>query len=192
MHFPTPKDGISITAVSIDENNHLICTMSDGSTIDAGELPGGNGGGIEQYSSITNFPSSGEDNILYLAKDTETLYYWTGSKYSTIASNTLEILAKLETAKIEFDGIEQTFNLPINDVALNVYVNGMYLTEDTDYTIDRTVKPNTITFTDLWEDIDTCTITYLKPVSGGDVPVLEFATDADIDKLFKEDIANGN
>lgn len=37
--LPTPKDGVSIESVEIDENNHLICTMSDASTIDAGELP---------------------------------------------------------------------------------------------------------------------------------------------------------
>jgi hypothetical protein len=31
--FPTPKDGLSITDVDVDENNHLVCTLSDGSTI---------------------------------------------------------------------------------------------------------------------------------------------------------------
>lgn len=36
---PTPADGISIETVEINENNHLICSMSDGSTVDAGELP---------------------------------------------------------------------------------------------------------------------------------------------------------
>lgn len=33
------KDGISVTSMVIDINNHLMCTMSDGSTIDAGEMP---------------------------------------------------------------------------------------------------------------------------------------------------------
>lgn len=32
-------DGVSITNVSIDASNHLICTLSDGTSIDAGELP---------------------------------------------------------------------------------------------------------------------------------------------------------
>jgi len=35
------QDGISITNVSIDASNHLICTLSNGTTIDAGEIPGG-------------------------------------------------------------------------------------------------------------------------------------------------------
>lgn len=39
MTFPTPADGISITDVSIDTDRHLICTMSDGTTLDAGEIP---------------------------------------------------------------------------------------------------------------------------------------------------------
>lgn len=34
-------DGVSITNVSIDASNHLICTLSNGTTIDAGEIPGG-------------------------------------------------------------------------------------------------------------------------------------------------------
>ena len=37
--FPTPADGVSITDVDVDTNNHLICTMSDSTTIDAGEIP---------------------------------------------------------------------------------------------------------------------------------------------------------
>lgn len=33
------EDGISVVSMEIDSNNHLVCTMSDGSTIDAGEMP---------------------------------------------------------------------------------------------------------------------------------------------------------
>ena len=32
-------DGYSIIGVSIDKYDHLICTLSDGSTVDAGKLP---------------------------------------------------------------------------------------------------------------------------------------------------------
>ena len=39
VDFPVPEDGVSITDVSIDNNKHLICTMSNGDTIDAGEVP---------------------------------------------------------------------------------------------------------------------------------------------------------
>lgn len=39
MVFPTPEDGVSITNIEIDDNNNLICYLSDGSTIDAGTVP---------------------------------------------------------------------------------------------------------------------------------------------------------
>ena len=39
MTFPTPADGISITDIEVNTNKHLICTMSDGTSIDAGEIP---------------------------------------------------------------------------------------------------------------------------------------------------------
>lgn len=39
MNFPTPADGVSITDVEVNSSKHLICTMSDGNTIDAGEVP---------------------------------------------------------------------------------------------------------------------------------------------------------
>lgn len=38
-----PKDGVSIVGVVVNADNHLICTLSDGSKIDAGELQGGGG-----------------------------------------------------------------------------------------------------------------------------------------------------
>lgn len=39
MTFDEPEDGVSVTNMTIDTDNHLICTMSDGNTIDAGVIP---------------------------------------------------------------------------------------------------------------------------------------------------------
>ena len=39
LTVPEPEDGISVTDLDIDNNNNLICTLSDGSTVNAGELP---------------------------------------------------------------------------------------------------------------------------------------------------------
>ena len=39
MTFPTPADGISITDVDVDTDKHLIVALSDGNTVDAGEIP---------------------------------------------------------------------------------------------------------------------------------------------------------
>jgi ribosomal protein L30E len=38
LRIPLPEDGVAIVDVKIDENSHLICTMSDGTKIDAGEF----------------------------------------------------------------------------------------------------------------------------------------------------------
>ena len=39
VEFPTPEDGVSVSNLTIDNSKHLICTMSDGSTVDAGIVP---------------------------------------------------------------------------------------------------------------------------------------------------------
>lgn len=56
MTVPTPadgKDGISITNVEIDDENNLLCTLSNGETINAGKLPIGSSdnGSLEQVQS---------------------------------------------------------------------------------------------------------------------------------------------
>lgn len=39
MTIPTPKDGVSVSDIHINDTFHLICTMSDGTIIDAGQIP---------------------------------------------------------------------------------------------------------------------------------------------------------
>lgn len=53
MEFPTPLDGKSITNVTINDDKHLICTLSSGEEIDAGKLPES----ITDYSQLSNLPS---------------------------------------------------------------------------------------------------------------------------------------
>lgn len=52
--FPKPKDGNSITGVEIDTNKHLICTMSDSTTIDAGEIPN---------ADLTDYQKKNDDSL---------------------------------------------------------------------------------------------------------------------------------
>lgn len=190
MTFPKPADGLdgidgtSITNVEINNKNHLIVTLSDGNTIDAGEIKG-IGGGLLQKDRKDSFPAKGKDDTLYLSKSTDELFYWDGNAYKPIVSNSDNIYAELKTGDIVFDDINDTFDLPIDDVNINVYVNGIYMTEGFDYTIDRTTSPNQITFDTVYASDEICTLTYLKPVSGGgDIPEFKFATKEDVDKLF--------
>ena len=39
VSIPEPEDGVSVSSMSIDDNGHLICAMSDGTINDAGEVP---------------------------------------------------------------------------------------------------------------------------------------------------------
>ena len=39
VSVPEPEDGVSVSNMEIDTNNHLICTMSDSTQIDAGVIP---------------------------------------------------------------------------------------------------------------------------------------------------------
>lgn len=51
--LPLPESNISITEIIIDENNHLLYTLSDGSVVDVGALPTGGEVTDEQVETIT-------------------------------------------------------------------------------------------------------------------------------------------
>jgi hypothetical protein len=55
LDVPLPSDGASITDVVVNDYNHLICTLSNGNTIDAGEITGGSGG-TTNYNKLLNTP----------------------------------------------------------------------------------------------------------------------------------------
>lgn len=81
------KDGVSLADMKFNEDGHLICTLSDGTEIDAGELKCDcQGQGLIQAETKDAFPQSGESNVLYLALDTNTLYYWDG-EYKVVTSS---------------------------------------------------------------------------------------------------------
>ena len=65
--LPTPepgKDGISIVDVDVNKNNQLICTMSDGSTIVAGEIT------IDSSKlNLDNYYTKNKSDELYIRKD---------------------------------------------------------------------------------------------------------------------------
>lgn len=180
------EDGLSIVKVEI-KNNHLICTLSDGSTIDAGEMPTSEAseGCFVQYDSKDDFPTQGADDTIYLAKDTETIYYWDGTEYKEVAGGS-QGSAEFKTAQIEFDGINDTFELPVDDTTFSIYINGLYLTEGYDYTIDRTVSPNTVTFDTIYDEEDICTVVYIEGNGSGGSVNLNYATDEEIDELFED------
>lgn len=53
MTIPTPENGVSVSNVQINEEGHLICTLSNGEVIDAGVIPKGEGGVSASINGIT-------------------------------------------------------------------------------------------------------------------------------------------
>ena len=60
---PAPKDGVSITNVSLNQQNHLICTLSDGTAIDAGLVPQGVDGKDAKINGVNTLTIEAGDNI---------------------------------------------------------------------------------------------------------------------------------
>lgn len=55
---PNEIKGLGIKKIEINTDNHLICTLDDNTTIDAGVLPSGSStGGTTKYTDLTNKPS---------------------------------------------------------------------------------------------------------------------------------------
>ncbi|WP_304393087.1 hypothetical protein [uncultured Clostridium sp.] len=67
---------------------------------------------------------------------------------------------------LTFDGTNKKFDLPtvLKDKEFGVYINGLRNFEGDDYTVDRTVTPNTITFDLVYDTFDVCKIKYINEI----------------------------
>lgn len=67
---------------------------------------------------------------------------------------------------LTFDGINTKFNLPtvLKDKEFSVYINGLRNFENSDYTVDRTVTPNTIDFDIVYDTFDICKLKYINDI----------------------------
>ena len=76
-----------------------VASLDASGRIPASQIPGGFDN-IEEYDSKTDFPTTGEDGKIYVAKDTNLTYRWTGSQYVEISPS----LALGETATTAYRG----------------------------------------------------------------------------------------
>lgn len=76
------NDGISVTNVTINEDRHLICLLSDSTTIDAGEIQIPNP--IIFVDSTEELPVQGQITTLYVAGTS--IYIWTGTEYVSLST----------------------------------------------------------------------------------------------------------
>ena len=64
MQFPSPKDGVSVKSLYISDGGHLICSMSNGEDVDAGEIPIEKG--VDGYSPTISESPDNTDSVYRL------------------------------------------------------------------------------------------------------------------------------
>ena len=77
------------TAVELDSTGHIPSSLLP-SYVDT----------IQEYASISQFPATGDSNVIYVALDTNISYRWSGTTYVAISSN----LALGETSSTAYRG----------------------------------------------------------------------------------------
>lgn len=83
MTIPLPEDGedgVSVTDIVVNDNGHLICSLSNGTSIDAGDIPTP----IVFVKNTDELPVKGQISILYVAGTS--IYIWTGTEYVSIST----------------------------------------------------------------------------------------------------------
>lgn len=76
-----------------------VASLDSSGKIPASQIPGGFDN-IKEYDTIKTFPTTGEEGKIYVAKDTNLTYRWTGSQYVEISPS----LALGETSKTAYRG----------------------------------------------------------------------------------------
>ena len=76
-----------------------VASLDSGGRIPASQIPGGFDN-IKEYNNIKSFPTTGEEGKIYVAKDTNLTYRWTGTQYVEISPS----LALGETSKSAYRG----------------------------------------------------------------------------------------
>lgn len=76
-----------------------VASLDASGRIPASQIPGGFDN-IEEYDNLAAFPTTGEEGKIYVAKDTNLTYRWTGSRYVEISPS----LALGETATTAYRG----------------------------------------------------------------------------------------
>lgn len=113
-----------------------VASLDASGRIPASQIPGGFDN-IEEYDNIAAFPTTGEEGKIYVAKDTNLTYRWTGSQYVEISPS----LALGETAttayrgdrgKVAYDHSQVSGNSTIHHTHANKELLDSYTQTDAD------------------------------------------------------------
>ena len=134
---PAPKDGVSITNVSLNQQNHLICTLSDGTAIDAGLVPQGVDGRDAKINGVNTLTIEAGDNItLDQEGNILTINSIGGGSGGTSNYNAL-------TNKPKINNVELRGNKSLND--LGIQPAGNYITKAVNDLENYYIKTETFT-----------------------------------------------
>lgn len=123
------KNGNDITATYMLANlrgaANGVCPLGSDSLIPSAYLPSYVDDVLE-YNSLSNFPSTGEAGKIYVAKDTNKTYRWSGTQYTEISSS----ISLGETTGTAYDGgkgkdLADRFNIVENNYVKRLSEDGL-------------------------------------------------------------------
>lgn len=134
-------DGVSIIKVEVDNRRHLLCTLSNGEILDAGEIPAAEG--TFDVKIVNSLPESGSISTMYCVplpsgdqtevKKYEEYFYINGAweKVGTATIDLSNYYTKTE-ANVITDALDNKINQEIEDrkTAIAAHTNSETVTTD--------------------------------------------------------------
>ena len=134
-------DGVSIIKVEVDNRRHLLCTLSNGKILDAGEVPAPEG--TFDVQIVNSLPASGPVSTMYcvpLPSEQQTEikkyeeYFYISSAWEKVGTATIDLSSyytKTEADAIT-DALDNKINQEIEDreAAIAAHTNSETITTD--------------------------------------------------------------
>lgn len=134
-------DGVSIIKVEVDNRRHLLCTLSNGEILDAGEIPAAEG--TFDVQIVNSLPASGSVSTMYcvpLPSEQQTTvkkyeeYFYISSAWEKVGTATIDLsnyYTKNESKAIT-DALDNKINKEIEDreAAIAAHTNSETVTTD--------------------------------------------------------------
>ena len=113
-----------------------VASLDSSGKIPASQIPGGFDN-IEEYDTLKSFPTTGKEGKIYVTKDTNLTYRWTGTKYVEISPSialgeTSNTAYRGDRGKIAYEHSQITGNTSIHHTHTNKELLDSYTQTDAD------------------------------------------------------------
>lgn len=166
------QDGTRIPFITVISENGTAYLKNDGKNnypLNTDITTNGLGYHSTELKSNRYYVDEDSQSLAFTSRPTNTSVTWIIKAKSTILKSGGSSIISISD-NFAFDGSKKTYDLPADDaVRTDVFVNGLCLTEEVDYTVDRTSTPNQITFEEVFDTFDQCTIKCFVNQGGEDV-----------------------